>query len=249
MKFYPIASMATVVASLSLSWIASSPQVPAAKLTHSLSMVAQIRKDLNTRKLKVGDKVSATIIQDMISSGKVVIPRGASLTGHVSAVTRLSKAGPRARLAIVFDSVKRKGGALSLHGFIQALAPPLTDPKLEAIMSSSSYGGSQSGHPVNGGLTSGGQTNTRTPVAPTRRGNVNELQDREKALDDAANRQSGMGAPHGALTARSRGIFGLPGLGLSSDGPVPVIVTVGQDIELKSGTQIVVSLDDSVLQK
>jgi hypothetical protein len=79
---------------------------------------------------------------------------------------------------------------------------------------------------------------------------MNELQDREKALAAAAaNQQAGTGAPHGALTARSRGVFGLPGLALSTSGPIPVIVTVGQNIELKSGTQIVLGLDESVLQQ
>jgi hypothetical protein len=252
MKLYQIASIASFMATCALAQLRSTPQqVPPAKPTRALTVVTQINKDLNTKKLKIGDRVTATVIQDVVSAGKIVIPRGSKLIGHVSDVTPLSPSDHQSRLALVFDRGERKGGsALSVNGFIQAVAPPLPDPKLEAIMSSSSYGGAENGHPVNGGLTSSGQSNTPTPVAASRRrSNAQELQDRQKALDDAEQSPRSKGGPHGALSASSRGVFGLPGLALSSAGPIPVIVTVGQNIELKSGTQIVLRLDESVLHQ
>jgi hypothetical protein len=48
---------------------------------------------------------------------------------------------------------------------------------------------------------------------------------------------------HGALTVSSKGVFGLPGLFLSNGTPTPAIVAAGHDVELKSGTQIVLRLD------
>jgi hypothetical protein len=250
MKIYQIASIAPFLAMCASAQSPHRPQASPANPTRSLAVVVQINSDLNTKKLKIGDKINATVIQDMVSSGKIVIPRGARLIGHVSAVTRLSKTDPISRLALVFDRGERKGGGtLPLHGFVQAMAPPLPDPKLEAIMASSSYGGAENGHPVNGGMMSTGQTNASTPITGSRRPSAaEELQQREKALEDAEQPKSNVGAPQGALSASSRGVFGLPGLALSA-GPVPVIVTVGQNIELKSRTQIVVSLDDAILQQ
>ncbi|HEY5027306.1 MAG TPA: hypothetical protein VIK39_02775 [Candidatus Angelobacter sp.] len=251
MKFYQITSILLFLATCASAQSPPTSRISPANPTHTLAVVVQINNELNTKKLKIGDKVNATVIQDMVAAGKIVIPRGARLIGHVSGVTRLSKADPRSRLALVFDRGERKGGGtLPLHGFVQAMAPPLPDPKLEAIMASSSYGGAENGHPVNGGMMSTGQNNASTPITGSRRPSAaEELQQREKALEDAEQPKSSVGGPHGALSASSRGVFGLPGLALSSSGPVPVIVTVGQNIELKSGTQIVLRLDESVLQQ
>jgi hypothetical protein len=94
--------------------------------THSLAFCGRPNQEgLKHKTLKL----SATIIQDLISSGKIVIRRGASLTGHVSGVARIhsgSGAAPRRS-------------------------------KVGIVMSSSSYGGTESGHPGNGGLSSDGQ--------------------------------------------------------------------------------------------
>jgi len=41
----------------------------------------------------------------------------------------------------------------------------------------------------------------------------------------------------------------MPGLGLSNATSVPVVIAVGQNIDLKSGTQIVLRLDDLPIQQ
>jgi len=96
-----------------------------------------------------------------------------------------------------------------------------------------------------------GQTNTSTPMAARRSGGgLRELQTRQQALYDAEHQHAQEAISKGALSVANRGIFGLPGLALSNNAAQePVITAVGQDIELKSGTQIVLRLDDSVLQQ
>jgi len=242
--------LAAVIISLLPSRVpAQTAPSPAAATRAELSVVVQLNKELRANKVKTGDNISAKVIQDVVWEGRIVIPRDSRVLGHIVDVTRFSKEDPRSRLALLFERAEVKGsGSLSIHGVIQAIAPPLPDPFLEAIMASSSspYAGGQNGHPVNGGLSTG-QTNTPTPIITSARSKtaVGALEQREQALNKASVHETETGPRQGALTAGSRGVFGLPGLALSSSAPVPVIITVGHDIELKDETQIVLRLENS----
>jgi len=244
MNMYPLA--AVVISLLPSVAPAQTAPSPAAATKAELSVVVQLNKDLRANKVKTGDNISAKVIQDVVSEGRIVIPRDSRVLGHVADVTPFSKDDPRSRLALFFERVEIKGrGSLPIHGVIQAIAPPLPDPFLEAIMASSSspYAGGQNGHPVNGGLSTG-QTNTPTPIITSARSKTAAaaLEQREQALNNASAHGPENGPPQGALTAGNHGVFGLPGLALSSGSPVPVIVTAGRNIELKPGTQIVIRL-------
>jgi hypothetical protein len=213
--------------------------------------VAALSKKLNAKKLRVGDRVDARVLQDVVVQGNVVIPHDSRLIGRVTDVEAVTKTDPQSRLGVVFESrVAKDGGALPMHGVIQALAPPLPDPYLETALSSPSpYDGGANGHPVNGGLMSTTQTNAPTEVVNRdhpRESGVRALEQRERALEGADQLEAAAAGPHGALTVRSRGVFGLPGLFLSEGTTVPAIVAAGQNVELKSGTQIVLRLDGSL---
>jgi hypothetical protein len=246
MKTYPLAAL--VISLLQSGAPAQTAQPPTTVNKPELSLVVQINNDLNANKVKTGDKVSAKVIQDVVSEGRIVIPRDSRVLGHIADVTPFHKDDPRSRLALLFERVEVKGsGSLPIHGVVQAIAPPLPDPFLEAIMASSSsaYGGGQNGHPVNGGLSTG-QTNTPTPIITSARSKTaaGALEQREQALNNASVHGPETGTRQGALTADSHGVFGLPGLALSSGSPIPVIVTAGRNIELKPGTQIVIRLEN-----
>jgi len=180
--------------------------------------------------------------------GRIVIPRDSKLIGHITDVQALTKSDPKSRLAMVFDRVEHKGdGALPVHAVVQALGPPLPpDPALESALASSSYGGSESRHPGNAGNSGGTSKEPSAPpaVISGRRSTATDaLKQREGALEDARNAKSEDNNRHGTvLTNRSHGVFGLHGLALASTTPVPVIVAVGQNVELKSGTQLVLQL-------
>jgi hypothetical protein len=211
-----------------------------------LAVVAQLTRDINAKKLKPGDKISAKVIQDVVLNGRVLVPRNSSLHGHIAEVKALSKDDPRSRVALLFERAEVKGKApLAIHGVIQAVAPALPDPFLEAIMGSwsSTYAGGQTGHPVTG-VGSTGQTNVPTPVITSARGRTGAgaLEQREHALDNASAHPLQAGIPAGALSSANHGVFGLPGMFLAGSTPVPAIVSVGKNVELKSGTQIVLRL-------
>ncbi len=211
------------------------------------TVIVQLNQNLYAKKLKIGDKISAKVIQDLIVAGRIVIPRDSKLLGHITDVQAITKADPRSRLAMVFERVERKGGALPVHAVVQALGPPLpSDAARESALASSSYGGSESRHSATSGNTGG--TNKEPPSTPVvisgRRSTATDaLKQREGALEDAGHTQSADNGRHGTvLTNRSQGVFGLHGLALASTTPVPVIVAVGHNVELKSGTQIVLQL-------
>jgi len=212
------------------------------------ALIVQLSQNLNAKKLRIGDKVSAKTIQDLIVGGKIVVPRNSRLIGRITDVQALTKSDPRSRLAMVFERVERKGNAaLPVHAFVQALGPPLPpDAARESALASPSYSGSEYRHPGNAGNSGGAnKENPSTPaVISNRRSTATDaLKQREGALEDAGHAKPENNNKHGTvLTVRSRGVFGLHGLALASTAPVPVIVAVGQNIELKSGTQIVLQL-------
>ena len=250
MKTYPFAFV--VVSLLTARAPAQTAPLSAAPTQPNLAVVAQLSKNLSAKSLKTGDKISAQVIQDVVSEGRILIPRDSTLLGQVADVTRFTKDDPRSRLALLFERAELKGsGTLPIHGVIQAIAPPLPDRFLEAIMASSpsTYAGGQNGHPVNGGLSTG-QTNTPTPIITSARSRTGAgaLEQRERALNNASDHAPEAGLPGGALSAGSHGVFSLPGLALSSGSPIPVLVTVGRNIELKPGTQIVLLLEGPPLQ-
>jgi hypothetical protein len=248
MKIYPLAVAISCLVATGYSMQAGPP--PSAT-QGDLSIVAQISKDLNTRKLKVGDKVSAKVIQDALVRGRILVPRDSKLVGHVAEVVSPSKDDPESRLAVVFDRIELSGGKTSLiHGVIQAIGRPLPDPALETIMGSSSspYAGGQNGRPVN---TPAGQSNTPTPIITSGRtmSGAGALEERERELEGAGVQTQQAGPPGGALSSASRGVFGLPGLFLAGSRDIPCVVSVGHNVELKSGTQVVLRLHGGLLSQ
>lgn len=210
-----------------------------------LEVAAQLNKDLDAKKLKIGDKVEAQVIQDVIVNGRIVIPRESKLVGRISAVEALSNSG-ESRVSLVFDEGHlKKDGNVKFQGVIEALGPPVADPFLEAEMASASpYSPASAGHPVPGPM---GQSNTTTPPMQDRWGDsgAQGLEQRQRALDDARRTGPHANAPShaGALSVSSRGVFGLPGVFLSRGHGTSTIISVGKNVHLQSGSQMVVRLE------
>jgi hypothetical protein len=251
MKLHRIAWIASAVTACAFAQPAHLPeQEVTASRSGSLAVVTQANRELNTKKLRIGDMVSVKVIQALVSGGKVVIPRGAKLIGHVADLTALTKSEPQSRLALIFDRAELKGGsAFPLRGYVQAVGPPLVDPELEAVMSSSRYSGAVSGHPVNGEPLSAGQTSFPAVMEPLHGTGVNGLQQREQELNKAEHQRRNERTPQGALESANHGVFGLSGLALDNAAPVPILVAAGKNIDLKEGTQIVLRLADSFIQQ
>jgi hypothetical protein len=239
MKLCPVVAAFIFLSTLE-SLFAQLPQPSPTHPKKSVGVVATLSKGLNSRKLKVGDRVTAQVVQDLLLNGRIALPRNSKLVGHVAEVESHTKLHPESRLALVFDSGQAKAGStLALHGVIVAVGPPLVDPGLEAVLASSSpYASGQRGARADGSTTPSKMT-----MDPREAGGARAIERREQALDDANSPDPSARGRNGALGANRRGVFGIPGLTLTNTSLVPMLVSVGKNVELKSGSQIVLLLD------
>lgn len=73
-------------------------------------LYAELSKTVDAKKAKAGDPVTAVLLADVLSHGKIVVRRDSKLVGHVTEAQPHSKDTPESRLGIVFDKVILKGG-------------------------------------------------------------------------------------------------------------------------------------------
>jgi hypothetical protein len=81
-----------------------------ASLDDGSILYAELSKTVDAKKVKAGDPVSAVLLADLLSHGKVVARRDSKLVGHVTEAQVHSKDTPESRLGIVFDKLIVKGG-------------------------------------------------------------------------------------------------------------------------------------------
>jgi len=87
-------------------------------------LYAELSKTVDAKKAKAGDPVSAVLIADVLSHGKIVARRDSKLVGHVTEAQAHSKDTPESRLGIVFDKVLLKGGQeIPFVSVLMALSP------------------------------------------------------------------------------------------------------------------------------
>ena len=87
-------------------------------------LYAELSKTVDAKKAKAGDAVSAALLADVLSHGKIVARRDSKLAGHVTEAQPHSKDNPESRLGIVFDKVILKGGQeIPLSAALIALRP------------------------------------------------------------------------------------------------------------------------------
>jgi len=71
--------------------------------------------DLNTKTTTAGSPISATVADDVVVNGVVVIPAGAEVTGHVVSAARSGKASGRAYMQLAFDEVSFGGKSYNIE--------------------------------------------------------------------------------------------------------------------------------------
>ena len=194
-------------------------------------IAAELSKSIDAKKAKTGDKVEAKVVMDLLSQGKVVIPRNSKVLGHVVEAKAHSKDSAGSTLSIAFDRIALKGGGeLPFQSRIQAIGRPL---QMAAMPDSSAMGdpsvsaSSQSSVSVGMGgaapRTSGGAAPGSYPGASP------------SSADPTIAPEKGP-AP---LGPNSEGVVGIKGLELKSDAQSSVISSDKDNVKLESGTQII----------
>src|ERR1039457_1389185 len=87
---------------------------------------AELSKSVDAKKAKVGDPIEARTAADMLSNGKIVMPRNTKVLGHVTSAKAHSKDSPDSMVGIAFDRLVMKDGSeLPLQASVQAIGAPI----------------------------------------------------------------------------------------------------------------------------
>jgi len=70
------------------------------------------------------DEFTLVTINDVAVSGKVLIPKGSKIVGHVAAVNSKGKNSPKSVLGLVIDKAVTENGDVPLQAIIGAIATP-----------------------------------------------------------------------------------------------------------------------------
>src|SRR5215831_3565039 len=90
--------------------LAIAPQAPPNAIPEGTRFLIRLNDRLDTRKLEVGKHFKAKLAEDLIAGNGAVIPRGKTITGHVSAVEQ----GLHARMMLSFDEIDTGHGKMPM---------------------------------------------------------------------------------------------------------------------------------------
>lgn len=212
----------------------------ASQLQSGSSIHAILEKPVDARKNKPGDQVVAKANEDVKSEGKVVLPRGSKIIGHVTEVKAREKEQAESVVGVIFDhAVLKDGSHMPLSLAVQAVGSGATTAQAEddSLMSSGnaatsvSASGAGSGMTRTGGGLAGGVRSTTGSLVNTA-GSVGA---------GTINTVTGAGASS-SLNSNSRGVVGLRGLNLvssASSSNSGTFTSQNSNVHLDSGTQLI----------
>jgi hypothetical protein len=106
--------------------VQATPAWAATKIMPGTIIPAELSKALDAKKVKAGDKIEAKVVVDLLSDGQVIVPKGSTITGHISDAKARSKDSKDSMVGIVFDQLSTKeGGELAIQVAIQAIGRPV----------------------------------------------------------------------------------------------------------------------------
>jgi len=89
---------------------AIAPQAPPNAIPEGTRFLIRLNDRLDTRKLEPGKHFKAKLAEDLVAGNGVMIPRGKTIKGHVSAVEQ----GLHARMLLSFDEIDTGHGSMPL---------------------------------------------------------------------------------------------------------------------------------------
>lgn len=224
-----------------------------AYVANGTTMNAALSQPLDAKRNRPGDPVAARTTEAVKSDGKVVIPKGSKLIGHVTEAKARSKGESESALGVMFDkAILKDGREIPVSMTIQALAAAqaaasssLEDDDLGLTGGGRVVGsGRAAGRGALGGATStvggavGAVTNTTSNVGNVAGGAVDSTVNQGGAAKGAV---GGLSAA-GELTSNSHGAFGLNGIDLkstvSNNTQGSIITSTSKNVHLDNGTRL-----------
>jgi hypothetical protein len=187
----------------------------------------ELSKSLDAKKAKVGDRIEGKIPTDLLSQGKIVIPRNTKVIGHVADAKAHSKGSPDSRVSLAFDQLIMKDGReIPLQVVVQAIARPL-QPAVGSDTHMNEGAGVPSASPS---TTGGGGMGASAPRSTERVASI------PTATSGSDTPPPTTLAPLGPT---SQGVVGMKGLSLESSGQASVVSSQTDNVHLDSGTQLI----------
>jgi hypothetical protein len=193
------------------------------------AIVAELAKPVSARKNKLNDKIECNVTMALLLHGKIALPRGTKIFGHITDSRTRSKEVPESVVKIDFDrAVLKDGREIPLVVTIQALGTPMQS-------SATNYTD----------LDAVNQTGLQPPLG------INGMRRMQATAFPGshrpANAEAGGSAPDTgalrrdgpALGPLSQGVIGMKGISLSSASQGSAISSTHENIRLRSGTQLV----------
>jgi hypothetical protein len=238
-----------------------------AALDSGTTMNAALSHPVDAKKNKPGDEVTARTTENVKSGGHVVIPKGATLVGHVTQAQAREHGQSDSSVGIVFDrAVLKHGEEIPINNFtIQAVArshataSAMTDSGPEMMSTAGGGSATGSGRASGGGLLGGTTSTVGGTVGSAANVTSNTVGGTTSTVSAAGNTTGhvaggaggavvgttgGLNAT-GQLMSNSRGVFGLDGLGLqtaaSGEAQGSLITSSSRNVHLDSGTQLLLA--------
>jgi hypothetical protein len=210
----------------------------ASQLQSGSTVHAELTKPVDVRKNKPGDEVVAKTTQDVKSDGKVVIPKGSKIVGHVTEANARAKGQENSSLGLAFDhAVLKNGTTIPVSFAVQALGNSRTAIQDDSMMASDTMAmapsAASSVRSSGGGLV-GGVGATAGAVTNTAVGTTGTL--------GSASQLGGSVAGSSPLNSTSNGVVGMPNLNLVStaaSSSSSMITSKTTNVRLDSGTEMI----------
>jgi hypothetical protein len=194
------------------------------KIAPGALIPAELVKSLDSKKVKEGDPVNAKVSMDLLSGGKIAIPRESKLVGHVTEAKARGKGESESTLGVVFDRLILKNGhEVPVHAIVQAVGAPLV-----SVAAGENERIASAGSPnVNAGGQFGGMPNPQMP-----RGSGSP---QDSGPGDITRVQP--------LAPNATGVVGISGLTLRNTSSVSsVLASEKKNVKLDSGTQLLLRI-------
>ncbi len=210
---------------------------PASPVQSGSIIYAELSKSVDAKKAKSGDEIQAKATQAVLSQGKVVIPKGSKIIGHVTQATPRTGDQQPSQLGILFDhAVLKDGTQVPLSISVQALGGGMNAQSMMNQPSSmgsidANRGMSSSGMPGRTASAEGGGYGTPGGGAPGMGPGGGT------ATDVGVSSESPGANVH--LNAGSRGVVGLTGLSMTTGPQGTVITSEKKNVKLDSGIELV----------
>ena len=208
-----------------------------ASLAGGTVLNATLNSSLDSKKAKPGEQITAHTTEAVKSTdGRVILPKGTKLIGHVTQASARTNGQEQAMLAIQFDkAVLKDKQEMPLNVTIQAIAAP------QQQAPSSAYGGSNTG-----GAGAPGTSPSNNPSMSGSRGARPEGTPATDPYPSASSNGAPGGDPNsgGPLPSNMRGVYGLEGVRITANanGEGTVLTSSAKNVHLDGGTRLLLAV-------